>query len=318
MNHIDLKIKPRVAIFLAAYNGMKWLPEQLDSILSQINILLTVVVSVDRSTDGTEAWIDQRALLDERIVILSHGATFGGAAGNFFRIIRDFDFQQYDYVAFSDQDDVWLENKIFSAHSMILNSGVDGYSSNVFAFWRNGRVRLINKSQAQVQWDFLFESPGPGCTFVMKIRLVNAIKNLLLDREGDIAKLGNGQHDWLIYAFARANGYRWLIDEYAGMYYRQHEKNQVGVNVGINAFLYRVKKVISGWGLQQSAVIANLIGMHDNPFVIRWSRGGNVGIFWLASQARKCRRRIRDQFLFAGACLILSIFRMVIDWRKPH
>jgi len=317
-NFIGLELKPRVAIFLAAYNGMQWLPDQLDSILNQINISVTVVVSVDRSTDGTESWIDQRALLDERIIVLSHGETFGGAAGNFFRIIRDFDFQGYDYVAFSDQDDIWLNNKIFSAHAMIVNTGVDGYSGNVFAFWRDGRVKLIDKSQTQVRWDFLFESPGPGCTFVMKIKLMNAIKNLILKHDKDVSEVGNGQHDWLIYAFARANGYRWVIDKYAGMYYRQHEKNQVGVNVGINAFLHRVKKVLSGWGLRQSAIIANLIGLHDNPFVMRWSKGDGVGIFWLAFQARQCRRRMRDQFLFASACLILSIFRVLIDWRKSR
>ncbi|HBN14018.1 MAG TPA: glycosyl transferase, partial [Pseudohongiella sp.] len=43
----------RVAVLLAAYNGMQWLPEQLDSILSQVGVDVTVYVSTDRSSDGT-------------------------------------------------------------------------------------------------------------------------------------------------------------------------------------------------------------------------------------------------------------------------
>jgi rhamnosyltransferase len=298
---------PRVVIFLTVYNGIQWLPEQLDSLLAQINISLTIVVSVDQSSDGSEEWIDQRAFLDDRIVVLPHGERFGGAAENFFRIIREFDFQGYDYIAFSDQDDIWIENKLLLAHSMMVATGADGYSSNVFAFWDNGRTKLINKSQPQVQWDFLFESPGPGCTFLMKFELMNEFKDLIIKREKDVSNIGKGQHDWLIYAFARANGYRWIIDANPGMFYRQHQKNQVGVNVGLNAFVYRVKKVLSGWGLRQSALIANLVGVGDQLFVKQWSQRGNVGIFWLTFQARKCRRRLRDQFIFAGACIVLSI-----------
>ena len=296
---------PSVAVCLAAFNGTRWLPEQLNSILDQTGVLVTVIVSVDQSSDKTEAWFDQRALADSRIVLLSHGERFGGASRNFFRIMREVDFHRFDYVSFADQDDIWLPNKLSCAHQLMLSTGADAYSSNVIAFWPDGREVLIDKSQEQVEWDFLFEAAGPGCTYVMRKELAYAIQNLIRSRWYDIQEVG--LHDWLAYAFARANGYRWLIDDYAGMLYRQHEANQVGVNSGTRAFAQRYRKVLSGWGLTQSTLIAQLVGMGNDPFIKRWSDGSRSGCFWLAMHAWQCRRRVRDKILFALACLALCI-----------
>ena len=95
----------KIAVCLAAFNGVRWLAEQLDSILAQEGVAVTVFVSVDQSSDGTEQWIDARAQVDSRIVVLPHGERFGGAARNFFRLLRDVDFSGFDYVSFADQDD---------------------------------------------------------------------------------------------------------------------------------------------------------------------------------------------------------------------
>lgn len=296
---------PKMAVCLAAFNGVPWLPEQLDSILAQTGVSVTVIVSVDRSTDGTEAWFDQRAKIDSRIVLLPHGEPFGGASQNFFRIMSEVDFSRFDYVSFADQDDIWLPDKLLRAHETLLSSGASAYSSNVVAFWPDGRKVLIKKSQRQVQWDFLFEAAGPGCTYVMRKQLVCAIQGLLKNRWADMQQVG--LHDWFAYAFARANGYRWVIDDYAGMLYRQHEKNQVGVNLGWQASNHRARKILSGWGLTQSALIAGLVGLAEDPFIKRWSDGDKMGLLWLALHAGQCRRRMRDQIVFALSCVALCI-----------
>lgn len=44
---------PKVAVLLAAYNGMAWIEAQLDSILKQANVCVSVFISVDTSSDGT-------------------------------------------------------------------------------------------------------------------------------------------------------------------------------------------------------------------------------------------------------------------------
>lgn len=296
---------PSVAVCLAAFNGERWLPEQLSSIFRQTGVLVTVVISVDHSSDQTEELLDRYALTNSRVKLLSHGENFGGAARNFFRIMREVDFSEFDYVSFSDQDDIWLPDKLLRAHEKLLSTGADAYSSNVVAFWADGRKVLIEKSHRQVQWDFLFEAAGPGCTYVMRRDLACAIQALLRSRWSDVQQVG--LHDWFVYAYARANGYRWVIDDYASMLYRQHEKNQVGVNMGWRASLHRARKILNGWGLAQSALIAELVGLGNDPFVKRWSGGGRLGLVALSLHAWQCRRRLRDKILFALSCMALFI-----------
>lgn len=290
---------------MAAFNGIRWLEDQLDSILAQTGVAVTIFVSVDRSTDGTEEFFEARAKIDNRVVLLPHGGRFGGAARNFFRILRDVDLSGFDYVSFADQDDIWLPNKLSRAYNLLLSTGADAYSSNVMAFWPNGRKVLIKKSQQQVRWDFLFEAAGPGCTYVMSKDLACAIQDVLNRHWNEGQDVG--LHDWFVYAFARANGYRWVIDNYAGMLYRQHENNQVGVNSGVRAFVHRARKVLSGWGLDQSALIARLVGLGQDPFVMRWSGGDRVGLLWLALHAGQCRRRVHDKIVFGLSCVALCI-----------
>ena len=300
-----MSAQPSVAVCLAAFNGTRWLPEQLSSILAQTGVALTVFVSVDKSSDQTEEWFDQQARRDRRVVLLPHGERFGGAALNFFRILRDIDLSGFDYVSFADQDDIWLPGKLQRACQTLAQSRADGYSSNVTAFWPDGRQFLVEKSQPQVRWDFLFESAGPGCTYVMRRELAAAIQALLRARWAQFQQVG--LHDWFSYAFARAHGYRWVIDEYAGMLYRQHAQNQIGVNQGWQAWLHRAGKVLNGWGLAQSALTADLVGLGNDGFVRRWSGGSRAGLLWLACQAWQCRRRLRDKVLFALSCLALCV-----------
>jgi len=299
--------RPKFAIFLAAFNGIDWLADQLDSILAHGGITMTVFVSVDQSTDGTEQWFEERTQVDGRIVLLPHVERFGGAARNFFRIFRDVDLSDFDYVSFADQDDIWLTNKLVRAHEMLISTGVDGYSSNVTGFWPDGSKELIEKAQQQVRWDFLFEAAGPGCTYVMRKELACAIQDLVRSRWDEVQEVW--AHDWFSYAFARANGYRWVIDDFAGMLYRQHEKNQLGVNSGWRAFVYRAEKILSSWWLAQSTLIARLVGLNDEPFVVRWASGSRLGMLYLALHAGQCRRRVRDKFIFGLLCLVLSVTR---------
>lgn len=296
---------PRFAVCLAAYNGMAFITEQIESILSQNGVDLQIFISVDQSSDGTENRLAEWVLSEPRLTLLPFGLRFGGAGPNFYRLLRDVDLSGFDYLSFADQDDIWHPEKLLRAHEMLLSTGSDAYSSNVFAFWPNGRKVLIEKSQEQVQWDFLFEAAGPGCTYVMRRELGCAIQGLLKSRWIDVQQVG--LHDWFAYAFARANGYRWVIDDYAGMLYRQHEKNQVGVNSGARAFVQRACKVLNGWGLAQSALIAELVGLGDDPFVKRWSGGSRAGLLWIAFHAWQCRRRLRDKVIFALSCMALCV-----------
>lgn len=300
---------PTVAVCLAAFNGIRYLPQQVDSILNQLDSDVTLFVSVDCSTDGTEEWFSHLQILNTKVVLLPFGEKFGGAARNFFRLLRDVDFSSFDAVAFADQDDIWLPEKLKHATDKLIERGADGYSSDVVAFWDSGKSSYIKKSYPQRRWDYLFESAGPGCTFVFTCKLAIDIQATL--RKNQCAADELGLHDWFTYAYARAHGYKWVIDEYASLMYRQHAGNQVGVNAGVAAFTWRVRQVLNGWGLNQARMIAILVGHGDDAFVQRWSNGRRLGTLMLAFAASQCRRRTRDQVLFAISCLVLS----VLGWK---
>lgn len=300
---------PCVAVCLAAFNGMRYLQQQIDSIFEQAESDVTLFVSVDRSTDGTEEWVRRLQACNPRVVLLDCGEVFGGAARNFFRLLRDVDFALFDYIAFADQDDIWLPGKLKRAVDRLSNLGADGYSSDIVAFWESGRSRYIKKSYPQRRWDYLFESAGPGCTFVISRRLAMEMQDML--RQNLHQTLDVGLHDWFTYAYARAHGYQWVIDDYASLMYRQHGQNQIGVNAGFAALVWRAKRVLSGWGLNQANLIAELVGVSQGDFVRGWSRGGRMRMLVLAFQAQHCRRRPVDRAWFALSCLALA----VIGWK---
>ena len=241
----DTQKLAKIAICLAAYNGIRYLPEQLNSILTQTGVDVTVYVSVDASLDGTEAWIDACMREDRQIIVLPLGERFGSAARNFFRLLREVDFCKFDYVSFADQDDIWEQDKLIRHVDIIHKNDVDGVSSNVMAFWPDGKRKLIGKSQPQRELDFLFESAGPGCTFLMTPWLVAEVKKLLIDPSAVANQIA--LHDWLVYAVCRASGKKWLIDPTSSMLYRQHGNNVVGANSGLKAKVARLKKISKGW-----------------------------------------------------------------------
>jgi len=296
---------PRVAVLLAVFEGAIWLKEQMDSILSQVNVDITIFVSVDQSTDGSEQLIDRWASLEPRIQVLQHGFRFGGAAPNFLRLMHELDFSSFDFVSLSDQDDIWDGNKLNAAIQLLRSEHACAYSSNALAFWGDGRTAFIKKSQAQVKWDYFFEAAGPGCTYILTQQLAKSIQQLLALKPEALKRVGF--HDWFIYAYARANGFKWVIDHHSWISYRQHAFNQVGINSGWRAFMYRVKKVSSGWAFAQSIFIADLLDQKSEPFVKIWSSGNPLGLARLACYSWQCRRRIRDKIFFFFACIYMAL-----------
>ena len=95
-----------IAVLCATYDGAEYLDQQLLSIKNQINVSVDIYLSADISSDSTYDICQQWAIKNKNITLLQYGETFGGAAKNFYRLIRDVDFSRYSYVALSDQDDV--------------------------------------------------------------------------------------------------------------------------------------------------------------------------------------------------------------------
>lgn len=302
--------RPRFAVCLAAFNGMEFINEQIESILAQEHVALQVFLSVDRSTDGTEDRLAEWALSEPRLTLLPVGKQFGSPGRNFCRMLKEVDFGGFDYLSFADQDDLWMPDKLWRAHCLIRTLGVSGYSSNFTAFWPSGKRRLVHKAWPQQPWDYFFESAGPGCTYVLEHRLAISLQALVRQREASMS--GIDYHDWLTYAFARSHNYLWAIDDWSSIRYRQHARNQIGVNAGWRSFQLRAQKVLSGYGLEQSLLIADAVGVASQPVVQRGLRSGRMGYLWLALQAVRCRRRPLDQLWFFISCVLLSVLKPAI------
>lgn len=298
---------PKVAILLAAFNGVKWLDVQVDSILQQAGVNITLFISVDKSIDGTEKLVDSIKKMNKNVKALPQGQVFGGAGKNFYRLLTEVDFDEYDYIGLSDQDDIWIQTKIFRAIKIMCDGCYHGYSSNVKAFWAGKENELlIDKAQPQREWDYLFEAAGPGCTYLMKKELAVSVRDCILEKRSTVKEIG--LHDWFIYAYARANGFRWVIDREIGLLYRQHDANQVGINRGFSAVLKRIKMFINGYWLEQSLLVADVTGMGKSKFVKEWRSLSFWSLVRLSLKARKCRRRLRDQISFFFLCFVTGFF----------
>lgn len=235
---------PKVAVLLAAYNGEKYIQEQIESIVNQVDVDIYIYISIDASTDRTLEICQQLQKIYKNIFIINEGKErFGSAGKNFYYLIKNVDFDEFDFITLSDQDDIWKPSKIIRGIQVLEKEQASGYSSDVECFWDDGsrKNKIIKKSYPQKKYDYYFEPAGPGCTYIINKYLANEIKKTL-------SKISNPpyHHDWFIYAFARINNYKWHIDNVPNLFYRQHSDNQVGANTGIKNYTKRISQLISG------------------------------------------------------------------------
>jgi rhamnosyltransferase len=233
---------PTVTVLMATYNGVNYLTEQVESILNQVDVNVHLVVSDDRSSDGTWERLVDWAVDDPRILLLPQINPSGGFAANFYRLLCEAPL--VDLVAFSDQDDIWNTSKLAHQAAALRAAGCDGISSNVTAVAANGGRTLIRKSYPQRRLDYLFEAPGPGSTFVFTHRLADTLRALLTDHNTPARAVQ--RHDWLTYAVCRARGWRWRIEDTPWVDYRQHETNALGANRGLHPALERFQQLRNG------------------------------------------------------------------------
>jgi len=96
----------RISVCMATYNGEKYLPQQLASIIGQLQADDEFIISDDSSTDSTLSIIE--SLHDSRIKLLK-GNRFYNPIYNFENSLQE---ATGDAIVLSDQDDIWLENKL--------------------------------------------------------------------------------------------------------------------------------------------------------------------------------------------------------------
>ena len=234
-----------VEILLAAYNGSKYIREQMDSILNQTDTRWHLTVSDDGSTDGTLSILDAYAAqFPEKISVYRSGIRFGNARDHFFHLMRRC---TAPYILFSDQGDIWRPDKVEKTMRAIMEAEAEvGASTPVWAFTDltpvDEQLRPIVPSLMQMQKQYtdvidyraiLMQNVVTGCATGINRALAR-----LAGRCTDLSRVI--LHDWWLAAVAARFGRILYIDEPLGMY-RQHGHNSVGAkDVGSAGYVLRM------------------------------------------------------------------------------
>ena len=230
-----------VAVVVSTYNGEKFLREQIDSILCQKGVKLTVFVRDDGSSDSTKRILaEYRNAHDNVVVDFAENVGVGNSFMNaLYKVPADF-----DYYALADQDDIWQENKLSEAIAKLKSSGKLLYGSNQECVDKAGSsMGLRYAEDAQINRDpigILCTNMIAGCTMVF----TNQFFRILTEEKHrpSAALLRNRIHDvWLAMVASLYDGI--YYDQRSFMKYRQHENNLVGAkNSRIKALKERLKK----------------------------------------------------------------------------
>lgn len=213
----------KIEILLSTYNGEKYLKDQLQSILSQKgNFELDILIRDDGSTDNTKKILEEYKLLYKNIKVI-YGCNLGWMK-SFNKLI--FLSDEADYYAFSDQDDVWMPDKIKKGLEKIENISMSKpvlYGSNVIE--TNDELLPLKKSKnkVRIKLDFLSVllcSFTLGCTMIFN----DEAKRLYTYSPKEMKFVG---HDWLLATLCASFGIL-ILDENAYIYHRRHGSNESG------------------------------------------------------------------------------------------
>lgn len=215
--------KKKVLVLLSTYNGQDYLKEQIDSILNQKTLhQVDLMIRDDGSTDGTiEILKEYEKEMPSRIkVYYEHNV---GYLNSFFDLIKKA--EGYDYYALSDQDDVWLEEKIDVAVAQCEEcSGEEPLLYGSSSFLVNDHLEVMGETQKNLKgitWDnVLIQNIFPGHTQVFNDALCRILK-------ADIDCTRIYVHDFWITYVALLFG-RTIFDNQSHTLYRQHGTNTVG------------------------------------------------------------------------------------------
>lgn len=167
-------IQPLVSIAMCTYNGEKYLTQQLDSLLAQTWPAVEIIITDDASTDGTVKILQQYAQLHSSIHFFVNEKNIGYNK-NFEKAIT---LCNGEYIAISDQDDIWEADKIavmmqqWPQQSKFIYSLSGNFTDNDFAE-RRPAPNVVYTDVNDVH-KLVFNSPihGHACMFKKELMQV--------------------------------------------------------------------------------------------------------------------------------------------------
>lgn len=232
---------PKIWVLMSTYNGMAYIEEQIESILSQKNCDVHLLVRDDGSTDAT---LDILKSYEKKgsLTLISDNINLGPAK-SFLKLLEMA--PDDGYYAFSDQDDCWNSDKLERALEMLTqaeeNNMPSVYYSNSDVVDQNlnstGKKVYSGKQKPTLE-RVLCGYGIQGCTMVLN----KALRDIFLSV--DMSKERIGMHDFFLCDLCMVCGGEILYDDFSTMKYRQHESNVVGYDVNATR-LNKIKKYIN-------------------------------------------------------------------------
>lgn len=209
-----------VSVAMAAYNGEKYISEQIESIITQLDQNDELIISINPSSDSTENIVENYCKQDKRVKMSI--CQNKGVLANFENAIR---LCKNDIIFLADQDDVWMNNKIKRICQMMKKTNFDGLAhmplivdSNLNLLHEKKKVTF--KIKRVLPFNILYRNTIQGSCLAFKKEYLKYIlpfpKNIPM-------------HDSWIGMIIATYGKIGLVNE-AYIYYRQHDNNVTSRN----------------------------------------------------------------------------------------
>jgi len=227
----------KVSVLLSTYNGEKYLREQIDSVLAQEGVEITLFVRDDGSSDGTKEILKEYA---EKGLLTYTAEKNVGFAKSFFWLVCNA--PRNDFYAFCDQDDYWRKDKLFAAAEKL--SVFDNAKPNLYY----SALKVVDENLVQTHASTHSGYTAPPAERVFPSSLMQnwvygctMVFNEELRRLYSIYDQPLYCHDWTMYQIAAGLG-NVVFDEVPHIDYRQHGTNVYGFfKSGFNALKKNLK-----------------------------------------------------------------------------
>lgn len=225
-------MSPEVLVVLSAYNGARFIKEQIESIRAQTFRDWMLLIRDDGSSDETVEIITQLMNVDPRITLLEDSLGNVGAWRSFGLLLSEAKERGANYLFFSDQDDAWLEPKMSAQldllraleHSSRKSPPVLVHSDLVVV---DEKLRRVHPSFREFQ-HMAYDEADPLGTLLLHNAIVGCtigINRPLLELADPLPE--NAPHDWWLALCAAGAGTIASVTE-PMVLYRQHASNVIG------------------------------------------------------------------------------------------
>ena len=208
-----------ISIALCTYNGAPYLREQLDSLLSQRDVVFEIVAVDDGSSDQTRAILREYAAHDPRIRCFDNACNIGPTAS----FERAMSLALGEFIAPCDQDDIWHPDKLSRLLAAIGQCDAAYCDSGYVDAQGLASGRRISSQMEMLSGRnpvaFLFTNSVSGHAMLLR--------RVLFEKAGPFP--ANAYHDWwMALCAAGRNGVLYLDESLVSFRRHEHTRSTIG------------------------------------------------------------------------------------------